>query len=510
MRYLFYALSFLSVAVNIMFFFIWPSGLWSMVVLGPLIFIGFLDTFSRQHTIRRNFPIIGNFRYLLESIRPEIMQYFVETDTEGKPLNRVARSLIYQRAKNVNDTAPFGTQEDVYEVGYEWMSHSMYPIHADHFDDDPRVVVGGKDCTQPYSCSILNISAMSYGSLSKNAILALNKGAKMGGFYHNTGEGAISPYHLEYGADLVWQIGTGYFGCRDSSGRFDLHKFRENAIRPSVKMIEIKISQGAKPGHGGILPAAKNNEEIAKIRGVVPHTTIASPPYHTAFTSAAELLEFVARLREASGGKPVGFKICVGHKEEFEEICAEMKKKQIFPDFITVDGGEGGTGAAPVEFSNTLGMPLREGLITVTDLLKIYGLRNEIKIIAAGKITSAFHMARAMALGADICNSARAMMLALGCIQALKCNSNDCPTGVATQNRMLMRGLVPEDKADRVRNFHDRTIEAFSELIAAAGLKNPSQIRRRHIYRRISQNQVVTYEDLYPSPVTESSEPLIA
>ncbi len=501
MRYVFYRVVFVALVIEAAFYFYWQPGLWSLLLVVPLFFIGVRDMFSTRNTIRRNFPIIGNLRYILESIRPEIMQYFVETDTEGRPLNRIFRSLIYQRSKNVTDTEPFGTQMDVYRAGYEWLAHSLYPIdHAHHaIDHDPRVEVGGPDCKKPYKSSVLNISAMSYGSLSKNAVMALNTGAKLGGFYHNTGEGAISDYHLEPGGDLVWQIGTGYFGCRDQEGRFSVDKFREKASLDNVKMIEIKLSQGAKPGHGGILPAVKNTEEIAAIRGVEPHTTVASPPGHTAFKNARELMHFIKLLRDESGGKPIGFKLCIGRREEFKDFCREMINTGIKPDFITVDGGEGGTGAAPVEFSNSLGMPLRDGLAFVHDSLVGYGLRKDIKIIASGKIISGFHMIRAMALGADICNSARAMMLAIGCIQALQCNQNTCPTGVATQNRMLMRGLNVNDKADRVKNFHARTINSFVELLCAAGIADHKSIERKYINRRINMTNVLTYENLYPS-----------
>jgi glutamate synthase domain-containing protein 2 len=505
MRYPFYITTGLILIFETICFFFWPVGLWTLILFLPLVVIGFMDIYSK-HTIKRNFPIIGNFRFILESVRPEIMQYFVETDTEGRPLNRIFRSLIYQRAKKVNDTTPFGTQQDVYRAGYEWMSHSMFPIPFEKMEKEPRVIIGGPDCKLPYSASLLNISAMSYGALSKHAILALNGGAQIGNFYHNTGEGGISPYHLKPGGDLVWQIGTGYFGCRDLEGNFSIEKFKERAAHDAVKMIEIKLSQGAKPGHGGILPASKNNAEIAEIRGVKPHTTVFSPPCHTAFNSADELLHFISELREASGGKPVGFKLCVGRRDEFIAICESMKKSGILPDFITVDGGEGGTGAAPVEFSNSLGMPLRDGLSFVHETLVNYGLRKNLKIIASGKILTGFHMVRAFALGADLCNTARAMMLALGCIQALKCNTNTCPTGVATQDRMLMRGLIPEDKAVRVANFHEETIKALTELLAAAGLHETSEIKRSHIHRRTSMNQVNTYEELYPLSAVPDSE----
>lgn len=469
---------------------------WVLLLTAPIIGIGTWDMLQQKHAILRNYPIIGHFRYILESVRPEIMQYFVETDTEGRPINRIYRSLVYQRAKAVNDTTAFGTQRNVYETGYEWMAHSMYPAHHEpgHL---PRVRVGGSACTQPYDASLLNISAMSFGSLSDRAVMAMNRGAKQSGFAQNTGEGGIAPYHRQ-GGDLIWQIGTGYFGCRTPEGAFSPEAFREKAHWPEVKMIELKLSQGAKPGHGGILPAIKNTEEIAAIRGVAPHTTVFSPPYHTAFEGPEGLMLFVEELRKLSGGKPVGFKLCIGHRQEFEALCKAMISTGVKPDFITVDGGEGGTGAAPVEFSDSLGMPLRDGLAFAFDTLRGFGLKEDIRLIAAGRIISGFHIARAIALGADLCYSARAMMLAVGCIQALQCNRNTCPTGVATQDKKLRKGLVVEDKALRVAQYHDATVESFMELLAAAGLQKPDDIRRSHINRRVSMHATMTYQELYP------------
>jgi glutamate synthase domain-containing protein 2 len=499
MRNVFYWFLVAVVILELLFGFFWTPGLWSLMILGPISLWGITDVFNRTHAIKKNFPVLGNLRYFFEKIRPEIMQYFVETDTEGRPLNRIYRTVVYRRAKKINDTNPFGTQEYVYKAGYEWMSHSMYAINHKDLDQNQRVNVGGPDCQKPYEASLLNISAMSYGSLSKNAVLALNRGAKEGGFYHNTGEGAISPFHLKRGGDLVWQIGTGYFGCRDPYGRFSEENFAEKASLDSVKMIEIKLSQGAKPGHGGILPASKNTPEIAAIRGVKPHTMVFSPPVHAEFSDEVGLLEFVKKLRNLSGGKPVGFKLCIGSKVEFIRVCEAMLKTGIKPDFITIDGGEGGTGAAPVEFSNSLGMPLRDGLSFAHDTLRAYDLRKNIKLVASGRIITSFHIVRAIALGADIVNSARGMMLALGCVQALQCNSNTCPTGVATQNISLMNGLDPNLKSVRVANFHEETIKAFYEIIGAAGMKTPSEITRSHIHRRISLSEVKTYEDIYPS-----------
>ncbi len=492
-------ISILSIVVIVVISQFWNPILWSFSIVGPLILMGSYDILQTKHTIRRNFPVLGRFRYALESIRPEIMQYFVETDTQGRPLNRIHRSLVYQRAKKVNDTAPFGTQMNVYRSGYEWMDHSMYASNVVSKEEDfPRVLVGGKDCKQPYSSSLLNISAMSFGSLSKNAVMALNKGAKKGGFAHNTGEGGVSPHHLKYGGDLIWQVGTGYFGCRNEQGGFSEEGYVDNATRPEVKMIEIKLSQGAKPGHGGILPAKKNTQEIAKIRHVEAGIAVHSPPSHSAFSDAEGLLHFIKKLRDLSGGKPVGFKLCVGKKHEFIDICKAMLKTGILPDYISVDGGEGGTGAAPVEFSNSIGMPLREGLVFVHDTLVGFDLKKEIKLIASGKIITGFHMARAVALGADICYSARAMMLSVGCIQALLCNTNTCPVGVATQNASLMKGLVVEDKAPRVANFHEETIQSFLEMVAASGLNGPHEIERRHINKRMGITKVAKYDEMYP------------
>lgn len=469
--------------------------LWALVV--PPVLVGIRDMFQRKHAILRNFPVIGHGRYLLEAIRPEIMQYFVETDTEGRPINRIHRSMVYQRAKDVNDTTAFGTQRDVYATGYEWMDHSLYPVHLNE-GHHPRVKVGGPKCKQPYDASILNISAMSFGSLSDRAVLAMNGGAAQGGFAQNTGEGGIAPYHLANGGDLIWQVGTGYFGCRTPEGHFDPESFAEKAQWDSVKMVELKLSQGAKPGHGGILPAIKNTEEIANIRGVEPHTAVHSPPYHSAFSDPEGLMRFIQQMRELSGGKPIGFKLCIGQPYEFVQLCEAMIATGISPDFISIDGGEGGTGAAPVEFSDSLGMPLRDGLAFAFNTLRGFDLKEDIKLIAAGKILSGWHMTRAIALGADACYSARAMMLATGCIQALQCNKNTCPTGVATQDKKLKRGLDVGNKAKRVANYHKETVKSFGELMAASGFQSPNDIRRSHINRRVSELRTMTYAELYP------------
>jgi len=481
--------------LQIIFGFIYRPTLWLAIITLPLIGLGLRDCFQTKHAVLRNFPIIGHFRYLLEEIRPEIQQYFVESDTSGRPFDRTQRSLVYQRAKDVRDTVPFGTLHDVYEVGYEWFNHSMIPLHLD--DADMRVTVGGPACTQPYSASIFNISAMSFGSLSKNAVLALSNGARLNNFAHNTGEGGISPYHLEGGGDLIWQIGTGYFGCRTPDGNFNPDGFAKRASHPNVKMIEIKLSQGAKPGHGGILPAAKVTPEIAAIRDVPLGEDVLSPPYHSAFSTPIGLLEFVDQLRGLSQGKPIGFKLCVGKRREFLAVCKAMVETGITPDFIAVDGGEGGTGAAPLEFTNRIGAPLTESLIFVHNALVGYGLRDQIRIIASGKVTSGYTMVKRLALGADICYSARGMMMAVGCIQALKCNSNHCPVGVATQDSGLMAGLVPEDKQERVANFHREMLTSVCEMIGAMGLAHPRELQPWHIMRRTSSTDIRHYGEIY-------------
>ena len=497
-RTAFYIFTFVSIGLVEFLYHFYPlhSARHAYWVLLPIIIVGLNDLHQKTHAIRRNYPVLGNFRYLLESIRPEINQYFVESNIDGRPFSRERRSVIYQRAKGVEDTVPFGTLADVYAPDYEWINHSISPKH--HLEVAPRVMIGGPDCKQPYSASLFNISAMSYGSLSKNAILALSKGAKKGEFYHNTGEGGLTPYHLEGGGDLVWQLGTAYFGARDHAGNFSPEKFKKKiADHPQVKMIEIKLSQGAKPGHGGILPAAKVTKEISLIRDVPMKQDVVSPPWHSAFDSPVGLIRFVATLRELSGGKPIGFKLCVGKRREFFAICKAMMETGITPDFITVDGGEGGTGAAPLEFSNSIGTPLNEGLVFVHNALMGCGLRDRIKIIASGKVASGFNIFSKLALGADLCNSARGMLFSLGCIQALRCNTNTCPTGVATQDEGLVKGLVVADKFERVARFQKATVKSFLDVLAAAGLSDPEQINPWHIQRRINSLEVKHYGEIY-------------
>lgn len=478
--------------------FVNPWAITILVVILPLLLLGWYDAFISKSAIIRNFPIVGRSRFAAEWLRPKLYQYFIEPDTDGRPFARTNRNIVYQRAKKVADTTPFGTQLDVYHQGYEWMNHSITPIDHHDINPDPRVAIGGKDCKQPYNASLFNVSAMSYGSLSKNAVMALNGGAAIGGFAHNTGEGGISPYHDKFQGDLIYQIGTGYFGCRAADGNFDPDLYAQRTKASNVKMIELKISQGAKPGHGGILPARKVTEEIAKIRNVELGKDVLSPPYHKAFNTPTEMLHFIKKLRDLSGGKPVGFKLCVGQKSEFLSICKAMLKTGIKPDFIAVDGGEGGTGAAPLEFSDSVGMPFKEGLTFVYNALIGFNIKKEITLIAAGKVVSGFHIFRAISLGADTTYSARAMMMAVGCIQALECNHNTCPTGVATQDPDLMKGLIVEDKKHRVANYHKETINAFNELMAAAGIHNPDEINRAHVNRRTSNYEVKSYDEIYP------------
>ena len=473
---------------------IWWFLLLSLILFGTALY----DATQKKHAILYNFPLIGRGRWTIEALRPYLQQYILETDTGGAPISRMLRTIVYQRAKNSRETIPFGTQLDTYEDGYEWIGHSLSAREVGEMDSDPRVVIGGKNCKQPYRASILNISAMSFGSLSKNAILALNKGARKGGFYHNTGEGGLTPYHLQNGGDIVWQIGTAYFGCRTTDGQFDPDAFRQKACLPEVKMIEIKLSQGAKPGHGGILPAYKNTPEVAKIRGVEPGVQVDSPPRHSAFSTPIEMLEFVQQLRQLSDGKPIGIKLALGRKSEFVAMCKAMVETKILPDFITVDGGEGGTGAAPLEYTNSIGFPLREALAFVDDCLIGYDLRKEIKIIASGKIITAFQIAKNLSLGADICNSARGMMLALGCVQSLSCNTNRCPTGVATQDPKLTKGLDITDKSERVYRFHNKTIHALMDILSSTGHIDTTELNRTHIFRRVNQAHVARYDELFP------------
>jgi glutamate synthase domain-containing protein 2 len=469
------------------------------VPLGIFLALGLLglhDILQTRHAVLRNYPIIGHARYLFESVRPELRQYLFENDSDKVPFSRVQRSLVYQRAKNEPDQRPFGTLQDVYQRGYEFIGHSVQPAPV----ADPttfRVTIGNDQCAQPYSASVLNVSAMSFGSLSANAIRALNRGASLGGFCHDTGEGSVSPYHMENGGDLVWQIASGYFGCRTEAGLFDPEQFAARAASPQIRMIELKLSQGAKPGHGGILPGHKVSAEIAAVRGVPEGVDCISPARHPSFDTPIGMMHFLAELRRLSGGKPVGFKLAIGHPWQFMSIVKAMLETGIVPDFVVVDGSEGGTGAAPVEFTDHIGVPMREGLLLVHNTLVGAGLRERVRVGVSGKIISAFDMARVFAIGADWANSARGFMFAIGCIQSLHCHTNKCPTGVATQDKLRQRSLVVPDKADRVAAFHRHTLGALAEMLAAAGLSHPSELGPQHLAQRVSSSEIRLLSQLH-------------
>ena len=465
------------------------------VITTLLSFLGLYDILQTQHAILRNYPIMGHFRFIFEGFRPEIRQYFIESDEDALPFSRSQRSLVYQRAKNENADKPFGSIIDVYQEDYRFLTHSMSPNKPADFKTF-RITIGNEQCTQPYSASIMNISAMSFGSLSANAIRALNQGAALGNFYHDTGEGSLSPYHLENGGDIVWELGSGYFGCRTLDGQFDPEKFATQAVLPQIKMIEIKLSQGAKPGHGGILPKDKISDEIAQIRGVSQDQDCVSPAKHSAFSTPIEMMHFIQKLRDLSGGKPVGFKLCIGQPWQFMAIVKAMLITKIVPDYIVVDGSEGGTGAAPIELIDHMGTPLREGLLFVHNTLVGAGLRSQIKIGASGKIISAFDIASTMAIGADWVNCARGFMFAVGCIQAQSCHTNQCPVGVATQDKERQKAIDVPTKAERVFNFQKNTLKALAEMIAAAGLEHPAEIKAHHLAQRVNDREIKNYAQL--------------
>ncbi len=494
-RYLPFAICAAAFVLSLLMF--WDGAVWQWlaVLSGALTIFGVVDLMQTRNTLRRNFPISAHIRTFFEYFRPMLRQYVVESDMEEVPFSHMQREIVYQRAKNILDKRPFGTELDLYADNYEWINHSLAPAKIDSHDF--RLAIGGDDCTQPYSASVFNISAMSFGALSANAIRALNEGARRGGFYHDTGEGSISVYHRENGGDICWEIGSGYFGCRDADGGFSEERFVENALSPQVKMIEIKLSQGAKPGHGGVLPAAKVSEEISRARGVPIGVDCVSPAAHSAFSTPIGLLEFVARLREKSGGKPTGFKLALGHPWEWFGIAKAMQQSGILPDFIVVDGGEGGTGAAPLEFTDHVGAPLREALLLVHNTLVGLNLRDKVRIGASGKVITAFDLARMLALGADWCNAARGFMFALGCIQSQNCHTDLCPTGIATQDPSRWKKLNVPDKAERVKMFHENTLKALKELIAAAGLVHPNELGPEHVVRRVSSTEVRSLAALY-------------
>jgi glutamate synthase domain-containing protein 2 len=500
-RFIVYTLSILVSASLLVAVLAYPSALdvtvVPMAVFAGLAFLGTHDLVQARHAVLRNYPIVAHLRFLFEAIRPEIRQYFFEDEKDGRPFSRDKRAVVYQRAKMELDKRPFGTQRDVYAKGFEWVRHSMVPrpLATSPF----HVQVGGPDSLQPYDASIFNISAMSFGALSANAIRALNKGAKIGSFAHDTGEGGLSPYHRENGGDIIWEIGSGYFGAHNPDGTFSRERFAETAALDQVKMVELKMSQGAKPGHGGVLPAAKISAEIARTRGVPMGQDCISPSSHSSFSTPVGMMEFIGEMRRLSGGKPTGFKLCVGHPWEFLAVCKAMLQTGIYPDFIVVDGKEGGTGAAPLEFIDHVGMPMREGLNFVHNALIGIGARDRIKLGASGKIISAFDIARAMALGADWCNAARGFMFALGCIQSQRCHTDRCPVGIATQDPTRQRALVVEDKWVRVRNFHAETLHALAELVAAVGLDHPNEFIPTHFFRRVSPREVMSFDELYPT-----------
>jgi glutamate synthase domain-containing protein 2 len=485
------ALAFLALALAVN---PWWSG--PLVVLAPLLLLGAYDLVQREHAILRNYPVIGHVRFMLEAIRPELRQYIIEDERDPVPFSREHRALVYRRAKDVHDAQPFGTVKDVAAVNYGWISHSIRPKTIT--DHDFRVTIGGPDCRQPYSASVLNVSGTSFGAVSANAIMAFNLGARMGGFAHNTGEGSISPYHRRCGGDIIWQIATGYFGCRTPDGDFDPERFQAQAQDPQVKMIEVKLSQGAKPGHGGVLPKAKISAEIAETRGVGRDRDCVSPAAHRAFSTPTELMAFIVRLRELSGGKPVGLKMAIGHRYEFLGIVKAMLLTGVTPDFIVIDGGEGGTGAAPAELSNHVGLPLSEGLSFVHNALVGVGLRDRIRLGASGKLVTGFDFFKAFAIGADYALCARSFMFAAGCIQSRSCHTNRCPTGVATQDRLRQRALVVDDKAPRVANFHKNTLRALAELLGAAGLSHPAEVMPWHLHIRHQSGQVLRADAIYP------------
>jgi len=500
-RFICYTLSILFTVALLLTILAAPSSIYvagiPLAVFAGLTVLGTRDLMQTRHSVLRSYPISAHLRFLLETMRPEMRQYFFEGEKDGMPFSRDKRAVVYQRAKMVLDKRPFGTQYDVYADGFEWVRHSMVP--RPHAIEPFRITIGGPDCTKPYDASVFNISAMSFGALSPNAIRSLNRGAQAGGFAHDTGEGGVSPYHRENGGDLIWEIGSGYFGARNPDGSFSPEHFAHTATLDQVKMVELKISQGAKPGHGGVLPVAKVSEEIALTRGVPLGIDCISPSGHSAFSTPIEMMQFIAEMRRLSGGKPAGFKFCVGHPWEFMAVCKAMLQTGIYPDFIVIDGKEGGTGAAPLEFLDHIGMPMREGLNFVHNALIGINARDRVKLGASGKIISAFDIARAMALGADWCNSARGFMFALGCIQSQGCHTDHCPVGVATQDRTRQRALVVADKWVRVRNFHAATQHALKEIVSAAGLDHPKEFMPAHFSRRVSSSDVVTYDELYPT-----------
>jgi glutamate synthase domain-containing protein 2 len=495
-RHAFYLTSVITgIFVAAIAFFVWLPILWFLIILIPPFVMGMCDSFQKKDNILRNYPVWGHWRYLLLKIRPQIQQYFIETEEDGRPFSTEQRNIVKMRSENKVGMTPFGTLLDVQAEGYEWVNHSMSPSKPG--PESIRIQIGGDACKKPYEASIYNCSAMSYGAISPEAIRAINRAAKTNHFYHNTGEGGLSKHHLREGGDIVWQIGTGYFGCRAQDGGFDPKQFKENAAHEQVKMIEIKISQGAKPSHGAILPAAKVTQEIADARGVPVGRDVDSPAAHSAFSTPLELCQFIQQLRDLSDGKPIGFKFCVGNRTEFLSICKAILKTGIAPDFITIDGSEGGTGAAPFEFTNHIGVPLTEGLIFVHSALCGTGLRKKIRLIASGKVITGFDLVTKLSLGADICNSARGMLFALGCVQSRRCHTNHCPTGITTQDPKLRLALNVDYRAKLVSNFHTATVNSFRDVLGATGLQHASDLHPGVIHRMVSQTEAKSYDEIY-------------
>jgi glutamate synthase domain-containing protein 2 len=475
---------------------VWGGIGWIVVaVIAALVTaVGVHDLIQRRHSILRNYPILGHFRFMLEAIRPEIQQYFIERNYDGRPFDRDTRTSIYERAKGIEDEQAYGTERDAFEPGYEWLLQSIHSF--DPPKELPRVRIGGPDCARPYDMALLNVSAMSFGALSGAALTALNQGAAKGGFAHDTGEGGLTKYHLN-GGDVVWELGTGYFGARTKDGGFDRDQFREKAAREAVKMVSLKLSQGAKPGIGGVLPGAKVTKEIADARSVPKGETCVSPPGHKVFSTPRELVRFIAEMRELAGGKPTGFKLCVGSRHELLAICKAMVQEGTGPDFITVDGSEGGTGAAPGEYEDHVGTPLTDGLMMLNNALVGTGLRDRIRIGASGKVATGSDIVKRLAQGADYCNAARAMMMAVGCLQTQRCNTNQCPVGVATQDPKRSRALNVPDKTERVYRYQHAVVAEATRLIASMGLHSPSEVTPTHLVRRVDHVASRTYAELF-------------
>jgi glutamate synthase domain-containing protein 2 len=489
MRFAPLALALLAVLAGILL-----GWLWLVAIGGVLAALGAYDLLQRRHSILRNYPIIGHGRFLLESIRPELQQYFIERNFDGRPYDRDTRASIYQRAKGVKDEQAYGTERDVGEAGYEWLMHSTAPL--DPPEEPTRVRLGGPDCTQPYDMALLNVSAMSFGALSGAALTALNRGAAAGGFAHDTGEGGLTRYHLQ-GGDVVWELGSGYFGARTKDGGFDRGEFRDKAAHERVRCVSLKLSQGAKPGIGGQLPGPKVTKEIAEARDVPQGQSCISPAAHRVFSTPRELVRFIGEMRELAGGKPTGFKLCVGLRHELLAICKAMVEEGITPDFIVVDGGEGGTGAAPMEYEDNVGTPLTEGLMMVHNALVGVGVRDRIRIGASGKIATGTDVVKRLAIGADYTNAARAMMMAVGCIQSQRCHTNTCPVGVATQDPKRARALDVPDKTERVRRYQEAVVKEAMRVMASMGVGEPAQLTPHMLMRRVTAARISSYAELY-------------